>query len=53
MNCKRNVPTVLNEKREVEMGVGDWEVLISRPIVRKRSFIVLLFVFNSQNELYL
>ena len=28
-------------------------VLISRPIVRKRSFVVLLFVFNSQNEVYL
>ena len=27
--------------------------LISRPIVRKRSFVVLLFVFNSQNEVYL
>ena len=68
-------------KREVEMGVGDWEVeisrpidckkwhfvalffiqrmalvngvVISRPIVRKRSFVVLLFVFNSQNEVYL
>ena len=30
-------------------------VVISRPIVRKRSlsFVVLLFVFNSQNEVYL
>ena len=27
-------------------------VVISRPIVRKRSFVVLLFVFNSQNEVY-
>ena len=28
-------------------------VLILEPIVRKRSFDVLLFVFNSQNEVYL
>ena len=28
-------------------------VLISRTIGRKRSFVVLLFVFNSQNEVYL
>ena len=28
-------------------------VLISRPTVRKRAFVVLLFVFNSQNEVYL
>ena len=34
MNCKRNVPTV--KKREVEMGVGDWEVEISRPIDCKK-----------------
>ena len=27
-------------------------VVISSPIVRKRSFVVLLFVFNSQNEVY-
>jgi len=35
MNCKRNVPTV-KKKREVEMGVCDWEVEISRPIDCKK-----------------
>ena len=35
MNCKRNVPTV-KKKREIEMGVGDWEVEISRPIDCKK-----------------